>query len=89
MWYIVSVVPDVAFSILGKPSGSSETALWSIYARFATNDNTSQSRTTSTPHFLDDMPNLGILQCHNDTTRKLEEQHLIFHLGTLQPNGLN
>eukprot|EP00061_Rhincodon_typus_P005429 g24936.t1 len=32
---------------------------------------------------------LGLLQCHNDTTHKLEEQHLIFHLGNLQPDGLN
>eukprot|EP00061_Rhincodon_typus_P001224 g14076.t1 len=31
---------------------------------------------------------LGLLQCHNNATRKLEEQHLIFRLGTLQPNGL-
>eukprot|EP00061_Rhincodon_typus_P004992 g23919.t1 len=27
--------------------------------------------------------------CHNDATQRLEEQHLIFHLGTLRPNGLN
>eukprot|EP00061_Rhincodon_typus_P002269 g17039.t1 len=26
---------------------------------------------------------------HNDATRKLEEQHLIFCLGSLQLNGLN
>eukprot|EP00061_Rhincodon_typus_P017194 g45779.t1 len=39
-------------------------------------------------HSLDDMSSLGLLQCHNDATRKLEEQHLIFRLGTLQPNGL-
>eukprot|EP00061_Rhincodon_typus_P018737 g48037.t1 len=38
---------------------------------------------------LGDMSILGILQCHNDATWKLEEQHLIFHLGSLQPNGLN
>eukprot|EP00061_Rhincodon_typus_P001609 g15266.t1 len=31
-------------------------------------------------HSLDDMSILGLLQCHNDATRKLEEQHLIFHL---------
>eukprot|EP00061_Rhincodon_typus_P016168 g44238.t1 len=30
----------------------------------------------SPSHSLDDMPILGLLQCHNDTTRKLEEQHL-------------
>eukprot|EP00061_Rhincodon_typus_P012367 g38056.t1 len=36
-----------------------------------------------------DMSILGLLQCHNDATRKLEEQHFIFRLGTLQPNGLN
>eukprot|EP00061_Rhincodon_typus_P008445 g31047.t1 len=43
----------------------------------------------STSHPLDDMSILSLLQCHNDTTQKLEEQHLIFHLGNLQPNGLN
>eukprot|EP00061_Rhincodon_typus_P009319 g32740.t1 len=32
---------------------------------------------------------LGLIQCHNDTNRKLKEQHLIFYLGSLQPNGLN
>eukprot|EP00061_Rhincodon_typus_P002425 g17528.t1 len=40
-------------------------------------------------HSLDDMSILGFLQCHNDATRKLEEQHLIFRFGSLQPNGLN
>eukprot|EP00061_Rhincodon_typus_P003263 g19666.t1 len=38
---------------------------------------------------LGDMSILGLLQCHNDATRKVEEQHLIFRLGSLQPNGLN
>eukprot|EP00061_Rhincodon_typus_P004405 g22492.t1 len=38
---------------------------------------------------LDDMSILALLQCHNDATQKLDEQHLIFRLGTLQPNGLN
>eukprot|EP00061_Rhincodon_typus_P008932 g31998.t1 len=42
---------------------------------------------TSPSHSLDDTSIL--LQCHNDATRKLEEQHLIFRLGSLQPNGLN
>eukprot|EP00061_Rhincodon_typus_P001608 g15265.t1 len=40
-------------------------------------------------HSLDDMSILGLLQYHNDATQKLEEQHLIFRLGSLQPNGLN
>eukprot|EP00061_Rhincodon_typus_P005179 g24391.t1 len=40
-------------------------------------------------HCLDDMSILGFLQCHKNTTQILEEQHLIFHLGILQPNGLN
>eukprot|EP00061_Rhincodon_typus_P000275 g11115.t1 len=40
-------------------------------------------------HSLDDMSILGLLQYHNDATWKMEEQHLIFHLGSLQPNGLN
>eukprot|EP00061_Rhincodon_typus_P000389 g11549.t1 len=39
-------------------------------------------------HSLDDMSILSLLQCHNDPTWKLEEQHLIFLLGSLQPNGL-
>eukprot|EP00061_Rhincodon_typus_P006686 g27606.t1 len=43
----------------------------------------------SSSHSLGDMSLLGLLQCHNDAIRKLEEQHLIFHLGSLQPNGLN
>eukprot|EP00061_Rhincodon_typus_P019194 g9794.t1 len=67
-----------------------KTALWNTYARFTTNDCTSQSRTTSTPsHSLDNMSILGLLQCHNDATQKLQKQHLIFCLGTLQPNGIN
>eukprot|EP00061_Rhincodon_typus_P002533 g17824.t1 len=40
-------------------------------------------------HSLGNMSILGLLQCHNDATWKLEEQHLIFHLRSLQPNGLN
>eukprot|EP00061_Rhincodon_typus_P007235 g28740.t1 len=32
---------------------------------------------------LGDMFILGLLQCHNDTTRKQEEQHLIFRLRSL------
>eukprot|EP00061_Rhincodon_typus_P012727 g38637.t1 len=35
----------------------------------------------SPSYSLDDMSILGILQCHNDTTRKLEEQHFIFCSG--------
>eukprot|EP00061_Rhincodon_typus_P012245 g37859.t1 len=42
----------------------------------------------SLSHCLGDMSILGLLQCHNDTIHKLEEQHLIFHLASLQPNGL-
>eukprot|EP00061_Rhincodon_typus_P008697 g31542.t1 len=41
----------------------------------------------STSHSLGDMSILGLLQCHNDTTHKLEEQHLIFCRGSLQSNG--
>eukprot|EP00061_Rhincodon_typus_P001936 g16165.t1 len=44
---------------------------------------------SSLSHSLDDMSILGLLQCHNNATRKLEKQHLIFRLGRLQPNGLN
>eukprot|EP00061_Rhincodon_typus_P000811 g12822.t1 len=43
----------------------------------------------SPSHSLDDMSILGLLQCHINATRRLEDQHLIFRLGTLQPNGLN
>eukprot|EP00061_Rhincodon_typus_P004329 g22318.t1 len=43
----------------------------------------------SPSHSLGDMSILGHLQCYNDATQKLEEQHLIFCLGTLHPNGLN
>eukprot|EP00061_Rhincodon_typus_P014426 g41433.t1 len=43
----------------------------------------------SSSQSVDDMSILGFLQCHNDATHKLEEQHLTFRLGSLQPNGLN
>eukprot|EP00061_Rhincodon_typus_P006063 g26297.t1 len=43
----------------------------------------------STSHSLGAMSILVLLQCHNDATCKLEEQHLIFRLGSLQPDGLN
>eukprot|EP00061_Rhincodon_typus_P000443 g11720.t1 len=43
----------------------------------------------SPSHSLDDMFILGLLQCHNDGTQRLQEQHLIHRLGTLQPNGIN
>eukprot|EP00061_Rhincodon_typus_P002362 g17342.t1 len=40
----------------------------------------------SPSHSLGDMSILGFLRYHNDATHKLEEQHLIFRLGSLQPN---
>eukprot|EP00061_Rhincodon_typus_P000836 g12925.t1 len=40
----------------------------------------------SSSHSLDDMSILAFLQRHNDATWKLEEQHLIFRLGSLPPN---
>eukprot|EP00061_Rhincodon_typus_P002635 g18072.t1 len=43
----------------------------------------------SPSHSLGDVSILGLLQCHDDTTHKLEDQYLIFCLGSLQPNGLN
>eukprot|EP00061_Rhincodon_typus_P003601 g20490.t1 len=43
----------------------------------------------SSSHSLGDMSILGLLKCHNDATRKLEEQRHIFRLGSLQPGGLN
>eukprot|EP00061_Rhincodon_typus_P000517 g11949.t1 len=42
----------------------------------------------SPSHSLDDMSILS-LECHNDATQRMQEQHLIFRLGTLQPNGIN
>eukprot|EP00061_Rhincodon_typus_P001338 g14497.t1 len=39
----------------------------------------------SPSHSLDDTSILGLLQCHNDATRKLDEQHLIFRLGPYNP----
>eukprot|EP00061_Rhincodon_typus_P008913 g31964.t1 len=42
----------------------------------------------SLSHSLGDMSILGLLQCHKDTTCKLEEQHLIFHPRNLQPYSL-
>eukprot|EP00061_Rhincodon_typus_P011719 g36954.t1 len=41
----------------------------------------------SSSYSLGNMSVLGLLQCHNDATRNLEEQHLIIHLGRLQPYG--
>ncbi|XP_059504218.1 uncharacterized protein LOC125456532 [Stegostoma tigrinum] len=43
----------------------------------------------SPSHSLDDMSIMGLLHCHNDATRRLQEQQLIFRLGTPQPNGIN
>eukprot|EP00061_Rhincodon_typus_P005929 g26040.t1 len=43
----------------------------------------------SPSHSLDNMSILGLLWCHNDATRKLKEQHLMFCVGSLQANGLN
>eukprot|EP00061_Rhincodon_typus_P012010 g37440.t1 len=43
----------------------------------------------SPSHSLCDVSILGLLQCHNDATCKLEEQQLIFHLRSLQPDDLN
>eukprot|EP00061_Rhincodon_typus_P000636 g12276.t1 len=44
---------------------------------------------SSLSHSLDDVSILGLLHCHNDATRRLQEQHIIFCLGTLQPKGIN
>eukprot|EP00061_Rhincodon_typus_P004251 g22120.t1 len=90
MWSIVSAVPDVASSTSVRLNGGSETTLQSTCALFATNDNTFQFEPFhSCSHSLGDVSILGLLQCHNDAAWKLEEQHLIFRLGRLQPNGLN
>eukprot|EP00061_Rhincodon_typus_P000671 g12402.t1 len=90
MWSIVSAVPDVASSTSGRPSGGSETTLWSTYARFMTNDKPpSRELLQLFPTPPDNMSILGLLHCHIDATWKLEKQHLMFCLGSLQPNGLN
>eukprot|EP00061_Rhincodon_typus_P002685 g18209.t1 len=43
----------------------------------------------SSAHSLGKKSILGLLQCHNDTTCKLKEQHLIFRLGSLQLDSLS
>eukprot|EP00061_Rhincodon_typus_P000454 g11777.t1 len=43
----------------------------------------------SLSYSLDNTSILGLLYCHNDATRRLQEQRFIFRLGTLQPNGIN
>eukprot|EP00061_Rhincodon_typus_P000136 g10622.t1 len=86
MWSTASAAPNVASSTLVRPSGGSEHLL-SVHDK--------QQHLPVANHFnspswsLGNMSILGLLQCHNDATRKLEKQHLIFHLGSLQPNGLN
>eukprot|EP00061_Rhincodon_typus_P005436 g24948.t1 len=49
-------------------------------ALYMTNDNNLliTNHFNSPSHSLGDVSVLGLLQCHNDTTCKLEEQHLIF-----------
>eukprot|EP00061_Rhincodon_typus_P001275 g14271.t1 len=90
MWYIVSAVPNVAFSTSGKPSGGLETTLWSTYSVHDKRQHIPVANHFNSPsHSLDDMSILGLLQCHNNATQRLEKQPLIFRLGTLQPNGIN
>eukprot|EP00061_Rhincodon_typus_P000422 g11653.t1 len=43
----------------------------------------------SPSRYSDNLSILSLLQCHNDATRRLQEQHLVFRLGTLQSNGIN
>ncbi|XP_078266213.1 neuromedin-U receptor 1 [Rhinoraja longicauda] len=43
----------------------------------------------SPSHSQSDLSVMGLLQCHSEAHWKLEEQHLIFHLGSLQPSGMN
>ncbi|XP_062918402.1 uncharacterized protein LOC134353856 [Mobula hypostoma] len=43
----------------------------------------------STSHSHSDMSIHGLLYCKDEATLRLEEQHLIFHLGSLQPDGMN
>lgn len=44
---------------------------------------------TSPSHSYTDLSVLGRLHCRSEATHKLNEQHLIFRLDNLQPNGMN
>eukprot|EP00061_Rhincodon_typus_P000126 g10577.t1 len=55
------------------------------FHRICSRDEAFHSQTSQ----MDDMSILGLLHCHDDATQKLQEQHLIFRLGTLQPKGIN
>eukprot|EP00061_Rhincodon_typus_P000153 g10702.t1 len=87
MWYTVSSVPDVA-----SFTWETKRRLGDRFAEHLRSVRDKRLHLPVTNHFnspsssLDD---LGLLHCHNDATRKLQEQHLIFRLGTLQPNGIN
>ncbi|XP_059821812.1 uncharacterized protein LOC132391972 [Hypanus sabinus] len=43
----------------------------------------------STSHSHSDMSIHGLLYCQNESKLRLEEQHLIYWLGSLQPDGMN
>eukprot|EP00061_Rhincodon_typus_P019207 g9873.t1 len=81
MWYTVSAVPGVASSTSGKPSGGFVEHLRSVRDKRLHLSVVNHFNAPS--HSLDDMSILGLLECHNDATRGLQEQHLIFRLGTL------
>eukprot|EP00061_Rhincodon_typus_P001198 g14019.t1 len=88
MWSIASVAPNVASSTSVRPSRDHFVEhLHSVRDKRPHLPVTNHFNSLS--HSLDEMSILGLLQCHNDTTQKLEDQHLIFHLRSLQPNGLN
>lgn len=58
-------------------------------ARFAEACSIAQILTVLTPHSHSDFYVRGLFDCQSETTWKLEEQHLIFHIGSLQANGMN
>eukprot|EP00061_Rhincodon_typus_P008436 g31034.t1 len=82
MWSTASAAPDVAASTLVRSSGGSEATL-NMRLRSVLDKRQHlpvANHFNSPSHSLGNMSILGILQCHNDATQKLEEQHLIFCL---------
>eukprot|EP00061_Rhincodon_typus_P002831 g18578.t1 len=91
MWSTALAATDVASS----PSVTLSGGLEAIFVKHLCSVRDKQKHLLIANHFnspshsLDDMSIPGLLQCHNDTTRKLEEQHLTFRPGSLHPDGLN
>eukprot|EP00061_Rhincodon_typus_P001626 g15314.t1 len=90
MWSTASAAPDVASSIFGETKRRLRDRFVQHLRSLCDRRPLLVANHFSYPsHSLVDMSILGRLQCHNDATQKLEEQHLIFCFGSLQPNGLN